>query len=105
MLAQRLQQRLWQSHLYAVCHTGVFACGFEATTAVHPGLKVEGVGVVALPLQPEQAKAIQACCKPAPFGRGEETVWDPAVRSTWQLPPDNISFNNPGKAPCHTEKR
>lgn len=77
---------------------GVFACGFEDTQAVHPGLNVDSVGVIALPLQPEQAKALQACCRLAPFGRGEETLWDPAVRRTWQLDPSKINFNNPGKS-------
>lgn len=77
--------------------TGIFACGFEDTQAVHPGLVVEGVGVVALPLQPEQAKLLQSCCQAAPFGRGEQTLWDPAVRRTWQLEPSRIGFNNPGK--------
>ena len=82
--------------------TGIFACGFEDTQAVHPGLVVEGVGVVALPLQPEQAKVLQSCCQAAPFGRGQETLWDPAVakdlavgafknwfQQSWQVKPTN----------------
>lgn len=75
----------------------MFACGFEDTQAVHLGLIVEGAGIVALPLQPEQAIILQSCCQAAPFGRGEQTLWDPTVRRTWQLEPSKVGFNNPGK--------
>ena len=55
---------------------------FAAGTAelLAPSLEVEGVGPVALPLRPEQAGRIIAVAEAAPYGRGEETVVDPAVR-------------------------
>lgn len=49
-----------------------------------------------LPLPADQARALQQLCQPAPYGRGADTVWDPAVRSTWQLEPDKLTFHNPG---------
>ncbi|KAK9826615.1 hypothetical protein WJX74_005991 [Apatococcus lobatus] len=33
----------------------------------------------------------------APFGRGERTLWDASVRSTWQVDASRISFCNPGE--------
>ena len=39
-----------------------------------PGLEVDGVGSVALPLLPIQAAQLVAVAERAPYGRGEETV-------------------------------
>ena len=52
-----------------------------------PGLSVEGVGEIALPLLPFQAEQLVAAASAAPFGRGAETVYDPNVRRTWQIEP------------------
>src|SRR3954454_23977944 len=65
---------------------------FAAGTAelLAPLLEVEGVGPVALPLLPMQARELIAMAEPAPYGRGEETVIDPAVRRCWQIGPDRV---------------
>jgi len=65
---------------------------FAAGTAelLAPLLEIEGVGPVALPLLPEQAGRIIAVAEAAPYGRGEETVVDPAVRRCWQIGPDRV---------------
>src|ERR1044071_3434563 len=63
-----------------------FAAG--TTELLVPGLEVEGVGPVALPLLPVQARELIGIADPAPYGRGEETVVDPAVRRCWQIGPD-----------------
>ncbi len=65
---------------------------FAAGTAelLAPSLMVEGVGPVALPLLPEQAGRIIGAAEAAPYGRGEETVVDPAVRRCWQVGPDRV---------------
>ncbi len=55
-----------------------------------PSLEVEGVGPVALPLLPEQANRIIGVAEAAPYGRGEKTVVDPAVRHCWQIGPDRV---------------
>jgi len=65
-----------------------FAAG--TTELLAPSLEVEGVGPVALPLLPEQAKRIIGVADAAPYGRGEETVVDPAVRHCWQIGPDRV---------------
>lgn len=55
-----------------------------------PSLEIEGVGPVALPLLREQAERIIGVAEAAPYGRGEETVIDPAVRRCWQIGPDRV---------------
>jgi len=65
---------------------------FAAGTAelLAPSLAIEGVGPIALPLLPEQAERIVGVAEAAPYGRGEETVVDPAVRRCWQVGPDRV---------------
>jgi len=62
---------------------------------VLPGLRVEGVGEIGLPVAPDDARALIGVAERAPFGRGEETVVDPAVRSVWQIGPERVAFGNP----------
>ena len=58
-----------------------------------PGLWVEGIGPVALPLIPFQAQQLIGVAEPAPFGRGAETVIDAEVRRTWQIPATKVAFH------------
>src|SRR5918997_6885419 len=60
-----------------------------------PSLEVEGVGPVALPLMPMQARQLVAAAEPAPYGRGEETLIDPAVRRCRQIGPDRVRIGGP----------
>jgi predicted 2-oxoglutarate/Fe(II)-dependent dioxygenase YbiX len=53
-------------------------------------LEVDGVGPVALPLLPIQARQLVAAAERAPYGRGEDTVVDTDVRRTWQIGPDRM---------------
>ncbi|KAL4447672.1 hypothetical protein ABPG75_004891 [Micractinium tetrahymenae] len=61
-----------------------------------PGLQVEGLGQVGLPLAPAQAAALMALCERAPFGRGAETLVDTSRRDTWQLDASKVELQNPG---------
>lgn len=58
-----------------------------------PGLQVEGVGAIALPLLAVQAQQLVTVAEQAPYGRGEETIVDTAVRRTWQIGADKITFS------------
>jgi predicted 2-oxoglutarate/Fe(II)-dependent dioxygenase YbiX len=55
-----------------------------------PGLTVEGVGPVALPLLPIQAEQLIAAAERAPYGRGADTLTDIGVRRTWQIAPERV---------------
>ena len=63
-----------------------------------PVLEVAGVGRVALPLLPAQAAQLAAVAEPAPYGRGEDTVLDPAVRRSWQISPELVRIGGRGWA-------
>ena len=45
---------------------------------------------MALPLLPIQARELIRVADPAPYGRGEQTVVDPAVRRCYQIGPDRV---------------
>ncbi|ABW16450.1 2OG-Fe(II) oxygenase [Parafrankia sp. EAN1pec] len=49
-------------------------------------LEVEGIGPVTFPVPYAQARKLLGLGQPARFGRGEETLIDPGVRDTWEIP-------------------
>ena len=49
-------------------------------------LEVEGFGHVKFPVTPAKARKLLGLGQPARFGRGEETLSDPDVRDTWEIP-------------------
>jgi hypothetical protein len=49
-------------------------------------LEVEGFGPVKFPVTPARARKLLGLGRPARFGRGEETLTDPDVRDTWEVP-------------------
>lgn len=81
-----------------VKHEGTFSSFQHHTQYPNPGLHVNGLGVVGLPLSDRDAKAIAALCKQSPFGRGDETVVDESVRKTWELNASQITCDNPAWA-------
>ena len=59
-----------------------------------PGLRIEGVGEIGLPLNPVQLKEIINLARKAPFGKGSQTVTDTSVRSAWEVDADQLSFHH-----------
>lgn len=55
-----------------------------------PRIDVDGVGPLSFPIPPAQARELVALAEPAPYGRGGETLLDPAVRRVWQLRADRV---------------
>lgn len=60
-----------------------------------PGLKVDGLGELSLPLGKSQARKLIKQCHQAPYGKGTETLVDTDVRRTWELDPDQFQLTNP----------
>ena len=54
-------------------------------------LTVAGFGRVQLPVTPAKARKLIGLGQPARFGRGTETLTDPAVRDTWEIPKHLVS--------------
>ena len=61
----------------------------------NPGLHIDGLGAIGLPLNEREAQLLICKATQAPFGRGSETVVDTAVRDTWEIDPGKITFANP----------
>lgn len=80
--------------LRQIKQSGEFSASGTIDTAL-PGLYIEGVGDISLPLPPAQAEAIITHCEQAPYGRGEETIVDTSVRNVWQLSPNQVELRNP----------
>jgi hypothetical protein len=57
-----------------------------------PGLKVDGVGELAYPVNEAQAKTLIQVAQKAPFGKGRETIVDTKVRSAWEIDADKLTF-------------
>ncbi|KAL9593533.1 MAG: hypothetical protein Q9219_007506 [cf. Caloplaca sp. 3 TL-2023] len=60
-----------------------------------PGLSIDGVGTVGLPLNSQSANAVIGVCHQAPFGKGSDTIVDESVRKTWELDPHEFQLQNP----------
>ncbi|GHP04084.1 hypothetical protein PPROV_000283800 [Pycnococcus provasolii] len=60
-----------------------------------PGLDVEGVGLLPLPLNEETAYKLAGVAVQAPHGKGTETVVDTTVRNTLQVDADLVTLRNP----------
>src|SRR5262245_8879933 len=63
-------------------------------SVVDPGLDVEGLGPVPVPLKRGIAKALIATCRVAPFGKGTETLVDTRVRKTFELDPQKFRLGD-----------
>src|SRR5262245_66113232 len=74
--------------------SGAFSVG-GTLPSILPGLHVNGVGPLGLPLTEHQAQALIQVSELAPYGRGEETIVDPAVRRSWQISADDFELSNP----------
>ncbi|HNI43874.1 MAG TPA: 2OG-Fe(II) oxygenase [Chitinophagales bacterium] len=78
---------------------GINCNGSFVATGIHdlvvPGLSVNKVGEISLPISAAQAQALIGVAHKAPFGKGMATVVDTSVRSAWEIDAQEVSFNNP----------
>lgn len=83
--------------LGSVRRPGSFVTGGARPISI-PRIEVEGVGFLSFPLPSFQAEQLIGVAEAAPYGRGAQTVLDPAVRRAWQLPAERVQLD----APWHT---
>ncbi|UIZ21715.1 hypothetical protein KXD40_000244 [Peronospora effusa] len=77
-------------------NAGEYSFGGQADTLpVDPGLFVDSLGTISLPLVEEQVKKLIAKCEKSPYGHNMETKIDESVRKSWQLQPDQVEIKNP----------
>ncbi|MBY0514000.1 MAG: 2OG-Fe(II) oxygenase, partial [Gemmataceae bacterium] len=65
-------------------------CAAGDLSVVDPGLDVDGLGRVPVPLKRGAAKSLIAACRVAPYGKGTETRVDTRVRKTYELDPQQF---------------
>jgi hypothetical protein len=85
--------------LDSVEHSGTFSSSATTGLYVNPGLRVESIGTIGLPLSTRDALSIASVCKQSPFGKGDETVIDESVRKTWELNTNEFKCCNPAWQP------
>ena len=80
--------------LGAIDRPGTF-CASGDLPLVMPGLEVDGMGAVRLPLGKTQARGLIRRCRQAPYGKGVETLVNTDVRRVWELDPEQFQLTNP----------
>ena len=75
--------------------TGSFATFATCENFVPPGVVVDGIGAIRLPLSSDDAQSLIRASRRAPFGKGSQTLIDETVRKTWEIDGSQISFSNP----------
>ncbi len=83
----------WLSAAIAQATKSAKFCVSGSFPTVDPGLDVEGLGVVKLPLKPRLAKPLIARCHLAPYGKGTQTLVDREVRNTHELNPEQFRLS------------
>ena len=84
--------QLWQV-LESLGESSQF-CATGSLAPVLPGLDVEGIGNVGVPISAADARRLIERASQAPYGRGEETIVDTNVRRVWQLEPRQFALRN-----------
>ena len=92
-MREEIREKLRQA-LGKIDRPGTF-CVQGSVRAVLPGLEVDGLGPVGLPLTAKQANDLKKQGEQAPYGKGEKTLVDTSVRRVWRLRPDRFSLTNP----------
>jgi hypothetical protein len=70
-------------------------CSFGDRPVTLPGMDVDGIGSIGLPLGKAQAKELIQLCQQAPYGKGTKTLVDTDVRRVWELDPTKFQLTNP----------
>src|SRR5258708_1535521 len=68
-------------------------CAVGCLPDVDPGMKVEGLGTIKLPLKRTTAKELVASCQVAPYGKGTQTLVNKNVRNTFELDPKKFRLS------------
>ncbi len=56
-------------------------------------LEVRDVGPIELPVKSATVKQLRAVARRAPYGKGEQTIVDPKVRDTWEIPKSRVKID------------
>ncbi len=68
-------------------------CVVGCLPVVDPGIEMDGLGAIKLPLKPSKVKALVAHGQVAPYGKGTQTLVDKKVRNTFELDPQTFRLS------------
>jgi hypothetical protein len=91
-LLEYLKPRLLHA-LVSIEAEGSFA-SFGRLDYIDPEIHVPLTGTLAVPLQQNQAQLLMKACHQAPFGKGDQTIVDLAVRNTLELNADEFEIQS-----------
>ena len=72
-----------------------YAASGRCDTGINPGLHIDGIGGIGLPLPNRDAQTIIAAAEQAPFGHRNETKVDLNVQNTHQIDAAKVTCANP----------
>lgn len=55
-------------------------------------IEVAGVGRLSFPITPRTAQKLRRVARPSPFGLREQTLHDPSVRNSWEIPASRVKI-------------
>lgn len=84
----------WISKAVAQATRSAKFCTCGQLSGVEPGLVVENLGPIKLPLKRSRAKELVEQCSLAPYGKGTQTLINPKVRKTFELGPEKLTLND-----------
>lgn len=81
-------------YISSIHSTGSFATFGVIDALPNPGISIDPIGLIRLPLSEPDAQALaRESCK-APFGLGSMTLVDESVRKTWEIEAAKVQFLN-----------
>src|SRR5437870_927819 len=83
----------WLSEAISQATRSAKFCVAGCVPVVDPGIKVDGLGAIKLPLKRAMAKQLVAHCRVAPYGKGPQTLVDRKVRNTFELDPQRFRLS------------
>ena len=61
---------------------------------INPGLSIDQIGSIGVPISEHDAKRMISTSKQAPFGKGRETYVNTSVRRTWEIDSNRIRLGH-----------
>ena len=72
-----------------------FAGYGDIVDSPNPGLHIEGLGPIGLPISEYDAGRLVSISRRAPYGKGEKAVLALSVRKNWRIDASQVEFRNP----------
>jgi hypothetical protein len=84
----------WMSTAIGQATRSAKFCVVGCLPVVDPGIEVEGLGAITLPLKRTTAKDLVASCQVAAYGKGTQTLVNKQVRNTFELDPKKFRLSD-----------